>query len=242
MQDDITFISMNCRGLANDKKREDILLYLKSKSYDVCCIQDTHFTPEIEIEIRREWGGSCFFSYHTSSSRGVAIFFKDTLAVKVNNCKTDNGGNFVVLDLTLYDYDITLASLYGPNTDNPTFFADLQRIIMELENPHVIICGDWNLVQDQTLDTHNYLHVNNPRARQQVNNMKNELNLCDPWRMKYPMKKYYTWRQPNPFKQGRLDFFFDIIRTAFLSSQIRYSLWLSNRPFINSSSIEFKSD
>ena len=37
--------------------------------------------------------------------------------------------------------------------------------------------------------------------------MKNDLDLCDPWRIKYPIKKYYTWRQPNPFKQGILDFF-----------------------------------
>ena len=63
-------------------------------------------------------------------------------------------------------------------------------------------------MQDQTLDTHNYVHVNNPRARQQVKNMKDDLDLCDPWRIKYPVKKYYTWRQPNPFKQSRLDFFF----------------------------------
>ena len=188
--------------------REDVLLYLKSKQYDVCCIQDTHFTPDIETEICRKWGGKCFFSYHTSSSRGVAILFKDTIPVKVNQSRIDNGGNLVVLDLTLYEYDITLASLYGPNTDNPTFYTDLQRIITEFENPHVVICGDWNLVQDQTLDTHNYVHVNNPRARQQVTNMKDELDLCDPWRIRYPVKKYYTWRQPNPFKQSRLDFFY----------------------------------
>ena len=87
-----------------------------------------------------------FFSHHTSSSRGVAILFKGTIPVKIKNCKIDIGGNFVVLDLTLYEYDITLASLYGPNPDNPTFFADLQQIVIEFENPHVIICGDWNLV------------------------------------------------------------------------------------------------
>ena len=53
---------MNCHGLANDKKREDVLLYLKSKQYDACCIQDTHFTSDIETEICRKWGGKCFFS------------------------------------------------------------------------------------------------------------------------------------------------------------------------------------
>ena len=38
--------------------------------------------------------------------------------------------------------------------------------------------------------------------------MKDELDLCDPWRIRYPVNKYYTWRHPNPFKQSRLDFFF----------------------------------
>ena len=28
-----------------------------------------------------------------------------------------------------------------------------------------IICGDFSLVQDQDLDTYNYLHVNNPKAK-----------------------------------------------------------------------------
>ena len=206
---------MNCRGLADSRKRQDILLYFKSKQYDVCCIQDTHFIPGIETDLRREWGGKCFISCNTSNSRGVAILFKDTVPVDIKRLKIDNGGNFVVLDLTLYEYEITIVSLYGPNTDNPTFYADLQKIIIEFENPHTIICGDWNLVQDSILDTYNYIHVNNPRAKQQVNNIKNELNLCDPWRIRFPNKKYYTWRQPNPFKQSRLDFF--LITSELLS-------------------------
>ena len=215
MQDDVTFISMNCRGLRDSRKRQDVLLYLKAKKYDVCCIQDTHFVPEIETEIRREWEGKCFFSFNTSNSRGVAILFKDTLPVNINRLKVDNTGNFVVLDVSLYEYNITIASLYGPNTHNPTFFADLQQIIIDFENPHTVVCGDWNLVQDSTLDTYNYLHVNNPRAKQQVYNMKNELDLCDPWRIRFPDKRYYTWRQPTPFKQSRLDFF--LISSELLS-------------------------
>lgn len=87
------------------------------------------------------------------------------------------------------------------------FFADLQQIIIDFENRHAIVCGDWNLVQDSTLDTYNYLHVNNPRAKQQVNKMKTELDLCDPWRIRFPDKRRYTWRQPTPLKQSRLDFF-----------------------------------
>ena len=95
------------------------------------------------------------------------------------------------------------------------FFSDIQQNIIDFENPHTVICGDWNLVQDFTLDTYNYLHVNNPRATQQVDNMKNYLDLCDPWRISFPDKRYYTWRQSTPFKQSRLDFF--LISSELLS-------------------------
>ena len=43
----------------------------------------------------------------------------------------------------------------------PLYMARTLIIITEFENPHVVICEDWNLVQD-------HVHVNNPRARQQV--------------------------------------------------------------------------
>lgn len=73
------------------------------------------------------WDGKCFFSFNTSNSRGVAILFKNTLPVNINRIKVDITGNFVVLDVTLHEYNITIASLYGPNTDNPIFFADLHK-------------------------------------------------------------------------------------------------------------------
>ena len=87
------------------------MLYLKAKQYDVCCIQDTHFVPGIEFEIRREWEGKCFFSFNTSNSRGVAILFKNTLPVNIKRLKVDNTGNFVVLDVSLYEYNSE--SYYG---------------------------------------------------------------------------------------------------------------------------------
>ena len=94
----------------------------------------------------------------------MSILFNDSVDVNVRRVKTDSGGNLVVLDLKIYEYEITLASLYAPNTDSPDFFSNLESIILEFENPHVIICGDWNLVQDKDLDMYNYLHVHHPRA------------------------------------------------------------------------------
>ena len=69
------------------------------------------------------------------------------------------------------------------------------------------MCGDWNLLQNLYLDSCNYVRLNNKNAQLKVKEMKNCFNLIDPWRSNNPGLKQYTWRQPNPLKQGRLDFF-----------------------------------
>ena len=112
-----------------------------------------------------------------------------------------------MLHIHLFDHDITLVSLYGPNIDSPEFYARLERYILEFDNPFTIMCGDWNFVQDFELDTHNYVRINNPQARNRANQLKTNLDFIDPWRELNPEEKCFTWRQPNPSKMSRLDFF-----------------------------------
>ena len=79
--------------------------------------------------------------------------------------------------------------------------------IEEFANETIIICGDFNLVQHQYLDTYNYTNINNPRAREKILDLKEELNIVDPYREVYEDLKKFTWRKKNPIKQARLDFF-----------------------------------
>ena len=51
------------------------------------------------------------------------------------------------------------------------------------------------------------MRVNNPKARENVLTMCNELDLTDPWRIQNPDTRRYTWRQHDSNKQSRLDFF-----------------------------------
>ena len=57
------------------------------------------------------------------------------------------------------------------------------------------------------LDTVNYINVNNPNAKDIVLNLKDEINLVDPFRILYEHSKKYTWRKWNHVKQARRDFF-----------------------------------
>lgn len=86
---------MNCRGLGNSEKRNDVLDYLKAKRFQICCLQDTHFVVEEEAAIKRFWGDNCFFSHKASNARGVAILFGEGVQFHVKQVERSNQGNFV---------------------------------------------------------------------------------------------------------------------------------------------------
>ena len=58
----LSVASMNCRGLADNAKRRDVLHYLKNKQYSIYCLQDVHWVERMEDQIRAEWGLECFLA------------------------------------------------------------------------------------------------------------------------------------------------------------------------------------
>ena len=133
--------------------------------------------------------------------------FNNNFEYKVHNKEVDADGNYLILDLTIQTKRITLCNIYGPNTDSPAFFNKISDIITVFSNANIIICGDFNLVQDIHLDYFNYVNINNPKARDRVLQIKEEIGLIDPFRENNFAVKRYTWRKRNPLKQARLDFF-----------------------------------
>ena len=203
----IKIASTNCRGLGDYSKRKDVFNYLRDKKFGIYCLQDTHYTAKLEPYIRSEWGGEVYFNSFTSNARGVCILFSTSVAYKVLRSCKDDRGNMLILDIELEGKKFTLANIYGPNEDSPGFFLKVQEKIEEFDNEHVILCGDFNLVQSQELDTYNYINVNNPNAKESVLDIKEELNLVDPFREVHENTRQYTWWKRNPVKQARLDFF-----------------------------------
>lgn len=202
----ITLVSMNCQGLSNKNTRADTLNFLKSKNYSIYMLQDTHFIDREENYIRAQWGYDCYFSNFSSQSRGVAILFNNNFEFKVHKIEKDNDGNKLILDISIKDLHIILINIYGPNRDSPEFYLNLLNDIEKYDYP-VILAGDFNLVLNPEKDLHDYLNVNNPKAREQVLNLMIECNLIDVWREMNVEKKQYTWRKKNTNKKSRLDFF-----------------------------------
>ena len=207
MAETIKIATVNCQGLGSPSKRQDVLNFYKTKGYSIICLQDTHFTSDIEPFIETQWGYNCVFNSYSSNSRGVAIFFNNDFELKLHREKKDNERNLIALDLSIEEHRVTLVNIYGPNTDCPDFFVNIRDCFLEFDNDYYVLCGDFNIAINQNIDTQNYSHVNNPRARGKLLEIMSDLDLIDYYRVLNPDKKMYTWRKKNPMKQGRLDYF-----------------------------------
>lgn len=201
-------LTVNCQGLGDPNKRRDVFKILKTKNYNIYFIQDTHFIQEDENLIQTQWGYKAFFSSYKSNSRGVAILFNNNCEITIHEQYRDDNGNYLILDVIVDNLHFLLINIYGPNSDKPEFYSQLLNTLQDIySSQYIILGGDFNLILNKELDSVNYLHHNNPKSRQEVDNLMNTLNLKDVFRENYPDSRMFTWRRRNPIKQARLDFF-----------------------------------
>ena len=116
---------------------------------------------EIENKIYQEWEGNCFFRHGSSNSKGVAVLIKKGTDLKVLACRKDTNGQFIALNISYSDKQIILANIYAPNTDNPGFFINAFSHIDSFgKMDNIIVCGDFNLVLDSSINYENYKDSN----------------------------------------------------------------------------------
>ena len=96
------------------------------------------------------------------------------LAEKKSEC-----GSIVLLVCEIYNDSYLLVNVYGPNEDNPAFYDKLSDIISQFEVQYVIVAGDLNFVMVPDLDSANYVHENNVRAKQAFLELTYKYNLTD---------------------------------------------------------------
>ena len=157
---------MNTRGARDLVKRKDLLNYLANIDSNIICLQDTHWLTEDFKDIYQTWNNPCQIHGTKTNSRGVAILFKSDFEFKVENTYTDDIGNLQTTDI-LINNDITLKiiNIYGPNSDSPEFYNNINEIFINNTCDYVILCGDFNLILDPIMDSYKYQNINNPKAR-----------------------------------------------------------------------------
>lgn len=72
-------------------------------------------------------------------SRGVAILFKYGRNVQFHKVETDSQGRFILLECTIFGFDVTLGCVYGPNIDNVGTFENLFSCMTAFKNQCTIL-------------------------------------------------------------------------------------------------------
>ena len=76
----------------------------------------------------------------------MAILFRNSFDIKIHWEMIDSYGNFIILDITIQEYRLTLVGIYGPNEDKPDFLPNFKWKNGLFENSSVIMAGDWNVL------------------------------------------------------------------------------------------------
>ena len=106
--------------------------------------------------------------------------FNDNLEYHVLEIEKEDIGNLLLVKIHISDeLTFLLLVLYGQNRDEPKFYNNLMVKLSEKKNFCLVICGDWNLVQNFEEDTYSFIRENNTKAKLKVKEMQSILELED---------------------------------------------------------------
>ena len=183
-------ISINVRGIANDKKRRAVFDFHR-KNADILIVQETHSNPKIESVWESEWGGRALYAHGETNARGIVAFVSKDIFARIDNITRDIEGRYLIFDLKEENVKITIVALYAPNIDSPGFFKEIVKILRE-KSENKILVGDYNLTLDIEKDRLNTYHNNNT-ARDEVLGIMEEFYLADTWRNRNEQAREFSW-------------------------------------------------
>jgi hypothetical protein len=103
---------------------------------------------------------------------------------------------------------LTLANYYGPIEDNTQHLQAMFNEIDKEEPEKLIVVGDFNTVQNISLDKYGVLPRTNFKCQKEIQDWMQLNNMSDIWREKNPNIRKYTWiSNTTPKIMSRLDYF-----------------------------------
>ena len=190
---------------------------------DILILQETHCDKSNEHIWKSQWGGEIIFSNGESNSRGIAVLVSKELYTSIDNIYKDTEGRLIIFDIKQNDTKVSIAAIYAPNKDTPSFFNGVQQLLRN-RSEHKIVVGDFNFTLDCDLDRNN-TYCNNNKSRDKVEDVMDEFNLREVWRQQNPLQREFSWfKRGDILKASRIDF---ALVSAGLDQQVKMCMYLN---------------
>lgn len=202
----LKFLTWNIRGVASQTKKNKVLNYLKNTQADICLIQETHFSQSTQNSLKTTHFNHCFSSYYNSKQRGVCILINKKIQFNHHTTISDPEGCFIIINISINNNPITIGNIYGPNSDDPSFFSNLFSSLSNLSSGPIIIGGDYNTVINPSLDRSKHTGKS-WQSSKTIKEFMSDFGLGDGWRLQHPLAREYTFYSNVHQTYSRIDFF-----------------------------------
>lgn len=177
----IRFVSWNICGIGSQSKQQKAINHLLRLQADICLLREIHLTDTRSTVLQSTNFPHIFTANYNSRQRGVAILINNKVKFNHNKSISDPEGRYIIINISIDNNPLTIANLYGPNNDDPSFFHSFFSILKNLPSSDLIIGGDFNTTLDPTIDKSN---VTGNRTHKSTT----VLNIC------ICIFKYNIWR------------------------------------------------
>ena len=230
--------SINVNGLRNVKKRQNTFTWFKQKKYDCILLQETHCAGIDEAqEWSKEWGGYSEWYNGTRLSKGVAILLGEHAPLSVISSNGYNDGRIISFKVEINELNIQIINIYAPNnsTERKHFINNINNIIDI--NCINIIAGDFNLVQNSTLDREPSKYSSDA-GYIELTELMETYDFEDVFRAQNPDKMSFTFSRGD--SKSRIDYFLTpITRRGHIKSSSIFHFPFSDHDIVNIST-DFK--
>ena len=178
----------------------------------VAFFQETHSIESDILLWKKEWNGNLFINHGTSNSKGVMIALSSELECEILKYDCDEEGRLQILSLNYENEKFLLVNIYNENTEQKQIDLII-KLLTKLENfgelgdHKLIFGGDWNFIFNIDLDANRGSPTLKRKTIAEVIKLSEKYDLLDIFRIRNPEKRRFSFRQPTPKLQRRLDFF-----------------------------------
>uniref|UniRef100_A0A8C5EKL9 Endonuclease/exonuclease/phosphatase domain-containing protein n=1 Tax=Gouania willdenowi TaxID=441366 RepID=A0A8C5EKL9_GOUWI len=123
--------SLNLNGAREAVKRASLFSLSQAKKLDVLFIQETHSTPELEADWKKEWGGQVHLSHGSSTSSGVGVLFSRGFLPVSSSSEEVIPGRLLKVSAVFEDVPMVFINVYAPTVGRQRveFFSVLSDVL-----------------------------------------------------------------------------------------------------------------
>ena len=211
----LNILTLNVQGLRKQKTRSSIFYQLKKHKYDIVSLQETYILNEDRNLIEKEWPGHFILAEGTNHGRGLLTLFNPSIPKE--DIRTIFINDRIIISEICFDQNkIVIINIYSPciEKEKKAFLKQIYKTVtdnIDIEEKDFILMGDTNIVMSNTKD----IIAGKPHSNkivQSLNDLVNNLNVLDIWRIQHPETRSFTWskfnRNTKYYTARRLDYLF----------------------------------